>query len=73
MPNEVKGTVLRDIQIGDHKLANDEQITNLIVWLSFLTYNALCFYGEYAKQRKKPEKFTCIYQFLIKKKKKKKN
>jgi hypothetical protein len=30
MPDDVKGKVFRGNQMGDHKLAYDEQITNLI-------------------------------------------
>jgi hypothetical protein len=36
MADKVKGTVFRENLMGDHKLAYDEQITNLIFWL-FLT------------------------------------
>ncbi len=31
MPDEVKGTVFRENQIWDHKLANEEQIPNIFV------------------------------------------
>jgi hypothetical protein len=51
MPDKEKGTVFRENRMGDHKLAYDEQITNLIFWFSFLK-TALCVYGEYGEQRK---------------------
>jgi hypothetical protein len=34
MPDEVTGAVFRENQRGDHKQAYDEQMTNLILWLS---------------------------------------
>jgi hypothetical protein len=53
MPDEVKGTVFRE-----KRMAYNDQITNSIFWL-FLK-SVLCVYGEYDKQRKKPEKCPLI-------------
>ncbi len=32
MPDEVKGTVFWENQMGDHNLAYDEQTTNFMFW-----------------------------------------
>jgi hypothetical protein len=37
MPDDVKGKVFRGNQMGDHKLAYDEQVTNLIFFGLSLT------------------------------------
>jgi hypothetical protein len=50
--NEVKGTVFQENQMGDHKHAYDEQISNFILWWSSTLKSALCVYGKYAKQQK---------------------
>jgi hypothetical protein len=52
MPDKVKGTVFRENRMGDHKLAYDEQITNLIFWLS-LTLKLLSAYIKNMENIKK--------------------
>ncbi len=52
MPDEVKWTIFKENQIGDHKLANDEQITNLFLVI-FNLRSLLCVNREYAKMIKK--------------------
>ncbi len=58
MPDEVKGTVLREKRIRDHKLAYNELITNFM----FVNLkSALCVYEEYAKQLKSLKKLTYLH------------
>jgi hypothetical protein len=46
--------------MGDHKLAYDEKTTNFMFGNILLKKCALRLHREYVKQRKKPEKLTCL-------------
>jgi hypothetical protein len=52
MPDKVKGEVFRESQMGDHKLAYSEQITNFPFWFS-LTLKLFSAYMENTLNREK--------------------
>ncbi len=63
-PDEVKGTIFRENRMGDHNLP-----MHILFFCFLYLKSVLCVYEEYAKHRKKPEKFTQLHYFWTKAKK----
>jgi hypothetical protein len=63
MPDEVKGTVFRELLMGDPKLVYYEQITNFIFWVILKAYLANTLNNEKSLTNFRPN--PNIFEILV--------